>query len=118
MDREPQAMFVLPGVVTHVAGDRGVIKHITHSPHGEATGAMVQLDDRPAIVYVELGMRALMCTCGADALNREHHNPACNLMSNLSTNYREVLGYREIDRDTFDSLTGIAALRAEFGWVD
>lgn len=111
-----QAMFAFPGVITHAAGERGVIKHVIYSRHGEPTGAMVRLDERSVIVHVSLGMRALTCTCGADALVRQAHSPHCNLMSNLSTNYREVTGWREVDRDEFDHLTGIDTLRAEFGW--
>lgn len=69
-----------------------------------------------SLMYVSLGLRAITCTCGADALRREHHHEHCDLMSNLSTLYREVLAVREIDRDEFDQLTGIASLRSEFGW--
>lgn len=116
MSDEAQAMAVFQGVITHVSGERGVIKHITHTQHGEISGALVRLDERPAFVYVSLGMRALTCTCGAEPLRREHHHPRCDLMSNLSTYFREVLGWRLIDRDEFDRLTGIASLRAEFGW--
>lgn len=110
------ALTTFTGVITYVSGERGVVKHITHSRHGEPSGAVVRLDERAAVIYVELGMRALVCTCGAEAIIRAHHTPHCLLMSNLSTNYREVLGWREIDRDEFDQLTGIASLRAEFGW--
>lgn len=116
MSDPAQALPVFVGVITHVTGERGVIKHITHSRHGEPRGAIVRLDDRPVFVYVELGLRALTCTCGAEALRREHHHQHCDLMSHLSTYHREVLGWREIDRDEFDRLTGIAALRSEFGW--
>ncbi len=116
MSDQAQALAAFVGVITHVAGEPGVIKHITHSRPGEPDGAIVRLDDRPVFVYVELGLRALTCTCGAEALRREHHHQHCNLMSNLSTYHREVLGWREINRDEFDRLTGIAALRSEFGW--
>jgi len=116
MEREAQAMFVSPGVITHVTGERGVVKHVIHDRYGETTGAIVRLDERPSLFYVELGMRAITCTCGADALRREHHHEQCDLMSNLSTLYREVTGWREISRDDFDELTGIDSLRREFGW--
>ena len=109
-------MFASPGVITHVTGERGVVKHLTYDRHGETTGAIVRLDERPALMYVSLGLRAIKCTCGADALRREHHHEHCLLMSNLSTLYREVVGWREIYRDEFDQLTGIASLRSEFGW--
>lgn len=116
MSERAQALPVFVGVITRVTGERGVIKHITHSRQGEPDGAIVRLDDRPAFVYVELGLKALTCSCGAEALHREHHHQHCDLMSNLSTYHREVLGWREIDRDEFDQLTGIASLRSEFGW--
>ena len=116
MSDKAQALPVFVGVITEVSGERGVIKHITHSRHGEPDGAIVRLDDRPVFVYVELGLRALICTCGAEPLRREHHHPQCDLMSNLSTYHREVIGWREIERDEFDQLTGVAALRSEFGW--
>ena len=108
-------MFAFPGVITHVSGERGVVRHITYSHRGEPTGALVRLDDRAGIVYVELGMRALVCTCGVEGVREKHHEH-CNLLSNLSTSYREVLGWREVDRDEFDRLTGIEGLRVEFGW--
>lgn len=110
------ALTTFTGVITYVSGERGVVKHITHSRHGDPSGAVVRLDERAAVIYVELGMRALICTCGAEALFRAHHHPDCLLMSKLSTNYREVLGWREIDRNEFDALTGIASLRSELGW--
>lgn len=116
MDTAERALTTFTGVITYVSGERGVVKHVTHSRYGEPSGAIVRLDERPVVIYVELGMMALVCTCGAEALVRTHHNPGCLLMSNLSTNYREVISWREIDRDEFDELTGIASLRTEFGW--
>lgn len=116
MNDEVRALATFTGVITHVTGERGVVKHITYSKYGEPSGTLVRMDERPAFAYVSLGARALVCTCGADPLRREHHHPHCLLLSNLSSNYREVLGWREVDRDEFDNLTGIATLRSEFGW--
>lgn len=57
-------------------------------------GAFVRLDDRRAMVYVELG---------------EHVGDR--------SQYAEIIRWREIDRDEFDRLTGITEMRASMGWV-
>lgn len=55
--------------------------------------AFVKLDERSAMLYVELGAAA--------GERRERH---------------EIVAVREIDRDEFDRLNGIDALRRELGW--
>lgn len=57
-------------------------------------GAFVRLDDGRRMFYVELG---------------EHVGGR--------SQYAEVIGYREIDRDEFDRLTGLAEMRASMGWA-
>lgn len=57
-------------------------------------GAFVRLDCRPGMVYVELG----------DYVGRR-------------LVHAEVLGWREIDRDEFDRLTGLDDVRRSMGWT-
>jgi hypothetical protein len=57
-------------------------------------GAFVRLDVRPGMLYIELG---------------EHVGDRLQ--------HAEILGWREIDRDEFDRLTGLAEARREMGWT-
>ncbi|MGZ0070007.1 hypothetical protein [Microbacterium arborescens] len=56
-------------------------------------GAFVRLDLRPGMLYIELG---------------EHVGDR--------SQHAEILGWREIDRDEFDRLTGLAEIRRDMGW--
>ncbi|MCC4906957.1 hypothetical protein [Microbacterium sp. cx-59] len=56
-------------------------------------GAFVRMDDRPAMVYVELG---------------EHVGDR--------SQHAEVLAWRYISRDEFDRLTGLDDVRRSMGW--
>jgi hypothetical protein len=57
-------------------------------------GAFVRLDSRPGMLLIELG---------------EHVGSR--------SQHAEVLGWREITRDEFDRLTGLADARREMGWT-
>ena len=52
MSDQAQALAVFVGVITYVTGERGVIKHITHSRHGEPDGAL-----QPDVESVDLPPR-------------------------------------------------------------
>lgn len=56
-------------------------------------GAFLRLDARPGMLYIELGDHVG---------SRSQH--------------AEILGWREIDRDEFDRLTGLAEYRQSMGW--
>lgn len=56
-------------------------------------GAFIRVDGTTTILYVELGE-----------------------LSGDRSDYREILGWRVIDRDEFDRLTGIADARTAMGW--
>lgn len=57
-------------------------------------GVFVRLDARAAMLYVEVG---------------EHVG--------TRGQYAEITGWREVDRDEYDRLTGIAEARASMGWT-
>ncbi|GAA2230105.1 hypothetical protein N1031_06830 [Herbiconiux moechotypicola] len=88
------------GCTCYIGGQRGVTTGFTYSPGlsgPEMNGAFVKLDegDRP-MLYVTLGA------------------PVSG--DNARMTHREVLAWREISRDGFDSLTGLADARRKMGW--
>lgn len=82
------------GTTCHISGERGVLKQL-HRPsaQSDAVGAFVRLDLREAMLYVELGER-----------------------SGTRRQMAAVTGWREVGRDEFDQLTGIADVRRAMGW--
>jgi len=82
------------GTTCHVDGIRGTVTGLQRDM-GHLVGAFVRADETGAMLYV---------TLGAAVGERGVH--------------REVLAVKPIDREEFDRLTGLAALRSEFGWRD
>lgn len=80
------------GTTGHINGERGTVVLIDYA-QGFRRGAFVRLDERPVMLYAELG--ASVGERGG---------------------WSEVVSVREIDRDEFDRLTGLAGARREMGW--
>ena len=92
---EAQTLYIeVSGCNATINGERGRTVGFTHAVGNVTSGAFIRLDDRPAMLYVELGHRA-----------GERNERA------------EILTAREIDREEFDQLAGIARLRRELGWA-
>lgn len=89
---ESRIYIEVSGCNTTINGERGVTVGFTHHANTK-TGAFVRLDDRPAMLYVELG-----------------HRTGERLV------HAQIGNVREIDRDEFDRLNGIDRLRNELGW--
>lgn len=118
---EPETETLNPrqGTTCYINGERGTIATNLGGITGNITAAFVQLDERPAMLYVQLGDLVPVCSCGsarADSNGRTWHNPQCNLTTGRVVE-QEVLAVREVDRGEFDALTGIARLRREMGWT-
>ncbi|MDF2991884.1 MAG: hypothetical protein K0S37_2398 [Microbacterium sp.] len=102
-ERESHRLYIeVTGCNATVGGEHGTTVGFTRN-RLDATGpvaiyrvdgAFVRLDERPAMMYVELG---------------EHLGSR--------SQYAEVTGWREIDRDEFDRLTRLAEYRASMGWT-
>lgn len=80
------------GTTCYVNGQRGTVRGFTRMG-SRRTGAFISLDERPAMLYAELGH---------NFGDREQYN--------------EVTAYREITRDDFDRIVGIPEIRTELGW--
>jgi hypothetical protein len=78
------------GCTTYVNGERGTTIRLL-TIQGRIRGAFVRLDERPVMVYVELG----------EPVGSLHH---------------KVVSFREIDREEFDRLNGIDIWRRDLGW--
>jgi hypothetical protein len=78
------------GTIGYVNGERGTVRCVTRSL-GQVTGAFVRLDEREAMLYVEL-------------------------VHSEKDGWMDVAASREIDRDEFDRLTGLADARRDLGW--
>ncbi|WP_228941810.1 hypothetical protein [Nocardioides sp. Leaf374] len=93
----PDRLYVeVAGTNCYIAGTPGVVAEVVRDldPRRVPCAAFVQLDLGP-MLYVTLG-RAVG--------DREQ--------------WREVVVFRQIDRDEFDRLTELAQLRHEMGWRD
>jgi len=78
----------------YVAGERGHVVDFKKDATGRYhVGAFVRLALRPAMLYVSLGKA-----------------------SAETPRWRPVESAVEIDREEFDRLTGLAALRRDMGW--
>lgn len=80
------------GTTAHIGHERGTVVGFTRAG-GALTGAFVRLHLRAAMLYVALG------------------NP-----SDERGNWHAVIGSREISRDEFDRLSGLAEARLSMGW--
>lgn len=81
------------GTTAIIAGKRGTVTAIHHSPIDSSTdGAFVSWDEG-GMAYVTTGQRV--------GDRGQHH---------------EVQSVRDIDRDEFDVLSGLAQIRGELGW--
>lgn len=74
----------------YVNGERGIVRGVTRAL-GHVSGAFVRLDEREAMLYVEL-------------------------VHSDEEGWMKVTSSREIDRDEFDQLTGLAGARRDMGW--
>lgn len=102
-EREARRMYIeVTGCNNSVSGEHGTTVAFTRN-RLDATGpvarylvdgAFVRLDQRPAMIYVELG---------------EHVGSR--------SQYAEVVSWREIDRDEFDRLAGLTEYRQSMGWT-
>ena len=83
---------------------------------GYLTGGFIRLAERPAMVYVTFGASVTgPCDCWTQSDLEREHNPQCSTQSGRLT-HREVTGSREVTRDEFDALTGLAEVRRSMGW--
>jgi hypothetical protein len=104
------------GCTTYIGGERGVLVEFTKGIAGYITGGFVRLDERPAMIYVTFGKRVTgPCECWSQSDPSRGHNPLCRALSDRLT-HREVTGSREVTRDEFDALTGLAEVRRSMGW--
>jgi hypothetical protein len=81
------------GTTAIIAGKRGTVTAIHHSSIDSSTDGAFVSWDQGGMAYVTTGQRT--------GDRGQHH---------------EVQAVREIDRDEFDALSGIAALRTQLGW--
>lgn len=108
------------GTTCYVRGERGTITglHRTAGLNRRTLGVFVKLDERPAMLFVEVGSPVAVCDCGRPDLGKAGHHPQCNL--SRETPHRrhcEVTAVREITRDDFDRITELDVLRRETGWA-
>lgn len=83
------------GCTAHVNGERGTTVLILWKPSlPEPVGALVRLNERPAMLHLTLGR--ITGERGA---------------------HSEIESVREIDRDGFDEVTGLAEVRTSMGWT-
>ncbi len=74
----------------YVNGERGIVRCVVREL-GHVAGAFIRLDEREAMLYVEL-------------------------VHNEKDGWMDVATSREINRDEFDRLTGLASARRDMGW--
>ena len=81
------------GTTCYINGERGTVTGFQYTNHGASylAGAFIALDERVAMLYVEL----------AATRDERHH---------------EVTSVREINRDEFDRMTDIDGIRETLGW--
>jgi len=103
------------GCTCYLDGERGTMVGMKHGIGHHLDGVFVLMNEG-GMRYVEVGAKVAACNCGRPSLNREGHHEHCNVPRDRKTSH-EVRSHREIDRDEFDRLNGIDALRAELGWV-
>lgn len=104
------------GCTTYINGERGILVEFTRGVAGYKTGGFVRLDERPAMLYVTFGASVTgPCDCWTQTDAERAHNPQCRTQGDRLT-HREVTGSREITRDEFDALTGLAEIRRSMGW--
>lgn len=103
------------GTTCRVNGERGTVTGFMLEV-GKKVGAFVKLDERSAMLYVELGAQVAACSCGRPDLGLDGHHVQCNVTTGRSVHH-EVTAAREIDRDEFDRITGLDEARREWGWA-
>lgn len=104
------------GCTTYINGERGTLVEFTTGVAGYLTGGFIRLAERPAMVYVTFGASVTgPCDCWTQSDLEREHNPQCSTQSGRLT-HREVTGSREVTRDEFDALTGLAEVRRSMGW--
>jgi hypothetical protein len=81
------------GTIGYLGGERGTVVLIDYA-QGFRRGAFVRLDERPAMLYAELGRS-----------------------TGERGQWSEVVAVREVDRDEFDRLTGLEDVRRSMGWT-
>lgn len=114
--------YVLKGCTTYIAGERGVVTETHYASLGSnaaLAGYFVRLDERPAMIYAAVGARVVgPCDCYVQFDADSPHTPQCRTLRDLATsNWYEIATSREIDRDEFDQITGLAQIRREMGWT-
>lgn len=86
------------GTTCYIAGERGIVTGVNRAPDHRANvrpvAAFVKLDERDAMLYLTLG-------------------PATDDRGAWHT----VTAAREIDREEFDRINGLDALRRDLGWA-
>ena len=108
------------GTTCYINGERGTITglHRTAGLHRRALGVFVKLNERPVMLFVEVGSSVAVCDCGRPDLGRSGHHIQCNLSRETpAKRHHEVTTVREITRDDFDRITELDTLRRETGWA-
>ena len=108
------------GTTCYVRGERGVITGLHRAPglHPRTIGVFVKLDERSAMLFVEVGSQVALCDCGRPDLGKAGHHPQCNLSRETpAKRHHEITAVREITRDDFDRITELDVLRRETGWA-
>lgn len=92
----PATIHAYTGTIAIIDGEHGTVTQTHYEGFGNAqrlAGLFVRLDLRPAMLYVSVGEKV------ADTVG-----------------VYEVRESREITRDEFDTITGLATIRREMGW--
>lgn len=108
------------GTTCYVNGERGTITgfHRTAGLNRRTLGVFVKLDERPAMLFIEVGSSVAVCDCGRPDLDKAGHHAQCNLSREApAQHHQEITAVREITRDDFDRITELDVLRRETGWA-
>jgi len=81
------------GTTTYATGERGTVTGFLRDL-GQTVGVFVKSDETPAMWLVQVGAR-----------------------TGDRGQYHEVQAARQINRDEFDQLNGLDALRCDLGWA-
>lgn len=115
------------GCTTHAAGERGTTTGFLWE-NGHKVGAFVQLAERDALMFIKLHTaKVANCTCSARRLAESGHTRQCGVVEDGTLaidgktvrdrkTHQMVAGFREIDREEFDRLQGMPAMRESLGW--
>ena len=102
------------GTTCYLDGRRGTAVGFKHGIGHHLDGVFVSMAEG-GMRYAEVGARVAKCSCGFKDFNLDAHRETCTITGRKTSH--EVTSHRVIDRDEFDRLNGLDALRTELGWA-